>query len=264
MQTAQPNPGSLKTRHLLEESTGRRGLGNLGSGYQWLIPQNDPRGTSLLQTLVLVFGCLCSRLKVRTLSGPGLSRPVAGGGWTPCLPFSPDHVQSEAGRFGWKQRERSLRWPVRPAALRIQEPLASFFPASNRGARERSPGKHCRAVGGREWDPSYLHEPPGTRVLPHVASCWLPSTKGQGQCAGCRATSSRTLSSQHAQPSGVFDLLRSSQGLSPSPVSNQATEPLPLADAINRGWPAARSKWKGFGFREEIEKGTLSQVELNF
>lgn len=127
------------------------------------------------------------------------------------MPFSPDHVQSEAGRFGWKKREHSLRWPVRPVAIRIQEPLAFFFPASNRGARERTPGKHCRAVGGREWGPSYFHEPPGMRVLSHVASCWLPSTKGQGQCAGCRATSSRTRSSQHAQPPGVFDLLLSSQ-----------------------------------------------------
>lgn len=72
MQTAQPNPGSLKTRHLLEESTGRRGLGNLGSGYQWLIPQNDPRGTNLLQTLVSAFGRLCSRLQVRRLPDPGL------------------------------------------------------------------------------------------------------------------------------------------------------------------------------------------------
>ena len=180
------------------------------------------------------------------------------------MPFSPDHVQSEAGRFGWKKCEHGLHWPVRPVALRIQEPLSFFFPASNHGARARTPGKHCRAVGGHERGPSYFHEPPAMRALSHVALCWLPSTKGQGQCAACRVTSSRTLSSQHAQPSGVFDLLPSSQGLSPSPVSNQATEPLPLADAINREWPAAQSKWKGFGFREEIDKGTLSQVELNF
>ena len=66
-----------------------------------------------------------------------------------CLPFSPDHIQSEAECFGQKKGEHSFLY-----VLCYLDPGASFsFPALNRHAGGHIPGKRCPAMGIHEQGP---------------------------------------------------------------------------------------------------------------
>ena len=66
-----------------------------------------------------------------------------------CLPFSPDHIQSEAECFGQKKGEHSFLY-----VLCYLDPGASFsFPALNRHASGHIPGKRCPAMGIHEQGP---------------------------------------------------------------------------------------------------------------
>ena len=169
---------------------------------------------------------------------------MAGEGWAPCLPFSQDHVQSEAGCFGQKKAEGSPYGPSRPVVAGSRSLFLSSLLARvpvPAGTFRRNTAVPCAAVG---WVLSASGILAGVTVLSYIPLCLLPHVKGQGPCAVCRAISLLTLCGHYVQPLGILNLL-SSQGLSLSPTSIQATEH--LADAINRERPAARDSGKGGG-----------------
>lgn len=89
----------------------------------------------------------------------------------------------------------------------------------------------------------------------HLALCGTRVRRAEGHLLTDAVPSPR-------QPLGVFGLQSSQACPCHQLVTRQ--QPLPLAGAISRAWPAAQGKRKGFGFQEEMDKGALPQVELNF